>query len=128
MAGNQAWAACAQTYSCQATELLNCTTPLNWWDVGQDIKTDRSGNASLGQLLRGFFYLAYYYGTLPNWRSIGRPGRWFYDNRPETRLPCSTTSPYSASRPRVPAWTWVHPFAQARSRFCRANEIGRAHV
>jgi hypothetical protein len=70
----------AQTYSCQATELLNFTEPLKWWDARQYVETYRSGNASLGEMLRGFAYLVYYYGTLSNLRGIiGRPGRWLYD-------------------------------------------------
>ena len=68
-----------QTYSCQATELLNFTTPLKWWDARQYVETYRSGNASLGELLRGFSFLAYYYATLSNRHSVGRPGRWLYD-------------------------------------------------
>ena len=46
-----------QTYACQATELLHFTTPLKWWDVGQYVETYRSGNETLGQILRGFAYL-----------------------------------------------------------------------
>jgi len=66
-------------YSCQATELLHFTTPLKWWDASQYIETYSSGNVSLGQMLRGFFYLFYYYATLSKWRRAGRPGRWLYD-------------------------------------------------
>jgi hypothetical protein len=68
-----------QTYSCQATELLHFTEPLKWWDARQYIETYRSGNESLGQMLRGFAYLVYSYATLSNWRRLGRPGRWLYD-------------------------------------------------
>lgn len=66
-------------YSCQATALLDFTTPLAWWDARQHIETYRSGNASLGQLLRGFGYLLYYYTSLSNHPVLGRPGRWLYD-------------------------------------------------
>ena len=69
----------APTYSCQATELLHFSTPLKWWDARQYVDTYRSGNASLGEMLRGFAYLVYYYGTLSKWPSVGRPGRWLYD-------------------------------------------------
>ena len=69
-----------QTYSCQATELLHYTTPLKWWDMRQYVEAYRSGNETLGQLLRGFAYLFYYYVTLSNSRGLGRPGRWLYDH------------------------------------------------
>ena len=69
----------AQTYSCQATELLNFTAPLKWWDMRQYVETYRSGNETLGEILRGFAYLFYYYATLSNWPGLGRPGRWLYD-------------------------------------------------
>src|ERR1700754_2037927 len=51
-------------YSCQATELLNYTTPLKWWGARQYVETYRSGNRTLPQIARGLFYLFYYYGTL----------------------------------------------------------------
>jgi hypothetical protein len=70
---------CQTRYFCQATELLNSTTPLKWWDARQYVETYRSGNASLSQILRGLFYLAYLCGTLANRQGIGRPARWFYD-------------------------------------------------
>jgi hypothetical protein len=69
----------APIYSCQATELLHFTTPLKWWDARQYVEAYRSGNESLGGLLRGFAYLFYYYVTLSNWHGLGRPGRWLYD-------------------------------------------------
>ena len=69
----------APIYSCQATELLHFTTPLKWWDARQYVEAYRSGNESLGELLRGFAYLFYYYVTLSNWHGLGRPGRWLYD-------------------------------------------------
>jgi hypothetical protein len=69
----------AQTYSCQATELLHFTAPLKWWDARQYVETYRSGNESLGKIVRGFSYLSYYYVTLSNWHGLGRPGRWLYD-------------------------------------------------
>ena len=69
----------AEIYSCQATELINFTTPLKWWDARQYIETYRSGNESLGQMLGRFCYLFYYYVTLSNCHYLGRPGRWLYD-------------------------------------------------
>ena len=66
-------------YACQATELLNFTTPLPWWNARQYVEDYTSKNATLGQLLRGFLYVGYYYGSLASKRRAGRPARWIYD-------------------------------------------------
>jgi hypothetical protein len=66
-------------YACQATELLNFTAPLPWWDARQYVEDYMSGNATLGRLLRGFIYVAYYYGTLASKQKYGGPARWLYD-------------------------------------------------
>ena len=66
-------------YVCQATEVLNFTTPLPWWDARQYVEDYTSGNATLGQMLRGFLYVGYYYGTLAKSQRFGRPARWLYD-------------------------------------------------
>lgn len=66
-------------YACQATELPRYTTLLPWWDVRQYVEDYRSGNASLGQLLSGAIYAAYYNGALTYRDKIGRPSRWLYD-------------------------------------------------
>lgn len=69
----------AARYSCQATELLNYTKPLSWWDARQYVDSYRSGNVTLPQIARGFFYLFYYYGTLAFSDRWGRPARWLYN-------------------------------------------------
>ena len=66
-------------YACQATELPRFTTPLPWWDVRQYCEDYTSGNTSLGRIVRGALYAAYYNGTLAYRDKIGRPSRWFYD-------------------------------------------------
>jgi hypothetical protein len=66
-------------YSCQATELLNYTTPLKWWDARQYVDTYRSGNRTLLEICRGFLYLIYYNGTLAFSDRWGRPARWLYN-------------------------------------------------
>lgn len=66
-------------YSCQATELLKYTKPLRWWDVRQFVEIYRSGNRTLPEIARGFFYLFYYYGTLAFSDRWGRPSRWLYN-------------------------------------------------
>jgi hypothetical protein len=66
-------------YSCQATELLNYTTPLKWWDVRQYVEAYTSGNRTLGEVCRGLFFLFYYYATLAFSDRWGRPARWLYD-------------------------------------------------
>ena len=66
-------------YACQATELPRFTTPLPWWDVRQYVEDYTSGNTSLGQIVRGAIYAAYYNGTMAYRDKIGRPFRWLYD-------------------------------------------------
>ena len=66
-------------YACQATELLNFTRPLPWWDARQYIDDYASGNATLGRMFRGFLYVSYYYGTFAFSRRLGAPARWLYD-------------------------------------------------
>jgi hypothetical protein len=66
-------------YTCQATELLTFTGPLKWWDARQYVEDYASGNASLGKMLRGLAYFAYYRGSFAKSRRFGRPARWLYD-------------------------------------------------
>jgi hypothetical protein len=66
-------------YSCQATELLNYTTPLRWWDARQYVDSYRSGNNTLSEIGRGFLYLFYYYGTLAFSDRWGGPARRLYN-------------------------------------------------
>jgi hypothetical protein len=66
-------------YFCQATEVLNFTTPLPWWDARQYVEDYTSGNASLVRILRGFVYVGYHYGSLAFKQRYGGPARWLYD-------------------------------------------------
>ena len=66
-------------YACQATELLNFTRPLPWWDARQYWEDYTSGNATFGRMLRGFLYSGYYFGSLSFARKLGAPSRWLYD-------------------------------------------------
>jgi hypothetical protein len=66
-------------YFCQATELLNSTTPLRWWDARQYVDSYMSGNTTLPEIGRGIFYLSYYYGTLAFSDRWGHPARWLYN-------------------------------------------------
>jgi hypothetical protein len=70
-------------YSCQATELLQYTSPLKWWDARQYVEAYTSGNRTLPEVCRGLFYLFYYYATLAFSDRWGRPARWLY-NRVQT--------------------------------------------
>jgi len=72
-------------YHCQATRLLEYTTPLPWWDVRQYVEDYTSGNASLGRIFSGFVYVGYYFGSLAYRGRLGRPGRWLYDRFQATR-------------------------------------------
>jgi hypothetical protein len=51
--GSTVGAASEPTYSCQATELRNATSPLRWWDVRQYAEDVSSGNVAPKRLLRG---------------------------------------------------------------------------
>jgi hypothetical protein len=66
-------------YSCQATELLNYTKPLRWWDARQYVESYTSGNRTLTELARGIFFLLYYYGALACSDKWGGPARWLYN-------------------------------------------------
>jgi hypothetical protein len=66
-------------YACQATKLLEYTKPLPWWDARQYVEDYTSGNASIGEMLRGFLWQSYYWGTLAFSRKYGKPARWLYD-------------------------------------------------
>lgn len=66
-------------YSCQATELLNFTAPLKWWDVSQYVEAYTSGNRTLAQVGQGLFFLFYCYATLALSDKWGRPARWLYN-------------------------------------------------
>ncbi len=66
-------------YSCQATELLNYTAPLKWWDARQYVEAYASGNRTLPEISRGLWFLFYYYATLAFSDRWGRPARWLYN-------------------------------------------------
>lgn len=66
-------------YSCQATQLMDATTALKLWDVRQYVEAYRSGNNSLGGVLKAIAYVLYYYGTLARSPRWGKASRWFYD-------------------------------------------------
>jgi len=66
-------------YFCQATELLQYTQPLKWWDARQYVEDYTSGNNSLPRMLRGFLYFAFVYLAMAKRRTLGRPARWLYD-------------------------------------------------
>jgi hypothetical protein len=66
-------------YACQATQLLDYTVPLRWWDIRQYVDAYVSGNHTLVGLCRGLWYLFYYYATLAFSDRWGRPARWIYN-------------------------------------------------
>jgi hypothetical protein len=49
-------------YSCQATDLLDATTPLKWWNPRQYLRDITTGNHSAGAVLR-----ALWLGTMRSW-------------------------------------------------------------
>lgn len=66
-------------YSCQATQVLEATSPLKVWDPAPYIEAYRSGNHSGRAVLRSILYLLYYYPTLARSRRWGAASRWLYD-------------------------------------------------
>lgn len=85
-------------YSCQATELLNYTAPLKWWDVRQYAEAYTSGNRKLPEVGRGLFYLFYYYATLAFSDRWGGPARWLYN-----RVQASTGGiPFPRQKGKIP--------------------------
>ena len=66
-------------YSCQATRLPAFSKPLPWWHLGQYWRDYRSKNISARQLLNSLVYAVYRNLTFAERRTLGRPGRWFYD-------------------------------------------------
>jgi hypothetical protein len=66
-------------YVCQATELLNYTHPLKWWDARQYVEDLASGNVTPRRMASVFIYFACFYGTLANRRTLGRPARWLHE-------------------------------------------------
>lgn len=66
-------------YSCQATQLMESTTALNWWDARQYVEAYRSGNNSLSTVLKGVVFLLFYYGTMARSPRLGAASRWLYD-------------------------------------------------
>ncbi len=66
-------------FSCQATEVLNFTSPLPWWDARQYVEDYKSGNATIPQILKGFLWTSFYYFTLAFSPRFGAPARYLYD-------------------------------------------------
>ena len=86
-------------YMCQATRVPDFTQPLAWWDPRQYIADWRSGNVTLGRLMRGLLFQTYSRVTQAREAGVGRPGRWIYD--------CASASnrrhsvPHQARNPRA---------------------------
>lgn len=66
-------------YSCQATELLNYTSPLKWWDARQYIEAYTSRNQNFLEMCQGLGFLFYYYATFAFSDRWGGPARWLYN-------------------------------------------------
>ena len=66
-------------YVCQATELLNYTRPLQWWDLRHYAEDYTSGNATIKRLCVGMIYSAYLVITQAFNSLRGKLGRWLYE-------------------------------------------------
>ena len=92
-------------FTCQATELLNYTTPLRWWDPRHHAEDYAAGNQEPGKMLRAFAYAAATQLMRADSERLGRPGRWLYDRFQSLRggLPYPRykgTIPVGAATPR----------------------------
>jgi hypothetical protein len=67
----------ATRYVCQATELLNYSTPMKNWDARQYVEDYRSGNASLKQVISVLSFAGFQ--KIARAPQLGRPARWLYD-------------------------------------------------
>lgn len=65
-------------FTCQATEVLDFTTPLPWWDLRQYVEDYTSGNVAMSRLASGFIY-GLFSAVKNSGLKIGRPMRWGYD-------------------------------------------------
>ena len=72
-------AAGEKVYHCQATRLLHFTKALPGWRLGQYLQDYGRGNVTVSDLFYGFVYSTYCKATRAYHKSLGRPGRWFYD-------------------------------------------------
>lgn len=59
-----------ETYSCQATELLQASSPLPWWDIRQYWRDYRSGNVGMKEM--GHFMSIGLFNMVFNIRGLGR--------------------------------------------------------
>lgn len=120
-------------YFCQATELLQYTRPLKWWDARQYIEDYASGNNSLPRMMRGFLYFAFIYMTMAKRRRLGRPGRWFYDRvqslwggvpfpRRAGDLPPGAIGPVSDLNLQAGDWVRVRSFEEIRKTIDASNQ------
>jgi hypothetical protein len=65
-------------YFCQATELLDFTTPIRWWQMSQYVEDYTSGNTSLMRIFCGSIYACYSFFAKPG-RFMSRQLRWLYN-------------------------------------------------
>lgn len=66
-------------YTCQATQLLDFTAPLKWWDPRQFIEDYKSGNATIRDIINVCTFFVYRYGSFAKSERWGSTARWLYD-------------------------------------------------
>jgi hypothetical protein len=66
-------------FSCQATDIVAYTKPLEWWDARQYTEDIRTSNVSIRRMAGVFTYATYVFWTRANSQRWGAPGRWLYD-------------------------------------------------
>lgn len=120
-------------YICQATQLLEYTTPLQWYDFRQYLEDYISGNVRLSRLFYGFVYASYYWGALCYRGRLGIPSRWLYDRaqvllrggpfpRRRGRVSDGQSPPATRSNLRVGEWVRVKPYEQILATLDQRNK------
>lgn len=86
-------------YRCQATQIVEASEPLAWWDPRQYLRDITSGNASAGHVIK--ILVLSWFGA---WRRYGFPyrlSRWVYDKA--HRVIMGRQSPYLPKNVSYPA-------------------------
>ena len=119
-------------YVCQATELLQFTRPLKWWDPRQYAEDYRSGNEPVGKMASVLIYATYVFWTRANSRKWGAPGRWLYDSwqsiwggqrfpRHKGTIPVGSPTPRQDANLQAGEWVRVKSYADI---LATLNEAG----
>jgi hypothetical protein len=119
-------------YSCQATQLPEFTSWLPWWEFRQYFEDIQAGNITIGKLLRGSIYAAYY-NLMNSGIGVGRPLRWLYERfqsifggipfpRRTGRIPVGAPTPTASLNLQPGELVRVKPYAEILSTLNQGNK------